>query len=164
MLGLEPGAAGCGSKYANHCFMDAAPKHLLVFVSFQMGLSRTMYRPDSSKFSPVYLPNMIGEMSKGEHGPPGPPGERGPRGDQGHKGERVSRTSSYKLKITSASRTLRKRYIAHKYNWHPKQDNFIVENNIQSKMIWNATNRTHDLHFSAIPRFFISPQPPFPLS
>jgi len=33
---------------------------------------------------------MIGEISKGEHGPPGPPGERGPRGDQGHKGERVS--------------------------------------------------------------------------
>ncbi len=55
---------------------------------FQMSLSRTLYRPDSSKFSPMYLPNILGEISKGEPGAPGPMGPMGIRGDEGEKGER----------------------------------------------------------------------------
>ncbi len=53
-----------------------------------MSLSRTLYRPDSSKFSPMYLPNILGEISKGEPGAPGPMGPMGMRGDEGEKGER----------------------------------------------------------------------------
>ena len=53
-----------------------------------MSLSRTLYRPDSSKFSPMYLPTILGEISKGEPGIPGPIGPIGIRGDQGAKGER----------------------------------------------------------------------------
>jgi hypothetical protein len=53
-----------------------------------MSLSRTLYRPDSSKFSPMYLPNILGEISKGEPGAQGPVGPPGLRGDQGGKGER----------------------------------------------------------------------------
>ena len=57
-------------------------------LNFQMSLSRTLYRPDSSKFSPMYLPNILGEISKGEPGAQGPVGPPGLRGDQGAKGER----------------------------------------------------------------------------
>jgi hypothetical protein len=39
-----------------------------------MSFSRTLYRPDSSKFSPLYLPNVVSEMTKGEQGPIGPAG------------------------------------------------------------------------------------------
>ena len=51
-----------------------------------MSLSRTLYRPDSSKFSPMYLPNILGEISKGEPGATGPMGPMGMRGDEGENG------------------------------------------------------------------------------
>jgi len=36
----------------------------------------------------MYLPNILGEISKGEPGAPGPMGPMGMRGDEGEKGER----------------------------------------------------------------------------